>query len=289
MSSFFKSTGFKLLAVIVASLLVGSIFAAATYNKESPLTNVVTFVFKPVQRLSSLVSEKISGVSVWFKSSAYLSEEVERLEGELNDARGKLADYDDLKKKLSLYEVFLGVKEENPDFQFVSASIIAKDAADRFGSVTLNKGTMDGVKVNDPVIYENNLVGLVTSATATQCTVDTILNPKVNVSAYDTASTEARYIQTDAQLSEKGLCRFSGLEKTTSVSPGGIICTSGTGGIYPRGLLIGEVREVVDDKETISSYAIVEPYVDFGELSDVFVITHFDGQQSGLDEESTQK
>ena len=276
----FKSTGFKLLAAVLALLIAGSVFAAATYQKTTPLSHVMSFVFYPAQRLASMVSDKLSSSSIRFKSAAYLADEVARLQSELNQAHKDLADYDDLKKKLDLYEKFLGVKEEHPDFTFVSASIIAKDAANLFGMFTLNKGSLSDVSVNDPVIYEGNLVGLVTAVTETQCTVKTILHPDINVAAYETAGGEARYVTTDAALAAQGLCKFSGLEKTTTVSPGGIICTTGTSGIYPRGLLIGSVKEVVDDKESISSYAVVVPYVDFNALSGVFILTSFDGQQS---------
>ena len=59
------------------------------------------------------------------------------------------------------------------------------------------------------------------------------------------------------------------------MSTGGIVCTSGTGGIFPKDLLIGEITEITDATENISSYAIVKPYVDFDNLIDVFIITNF--------------
>ena len=71
-----------------------------------------------------------------------------------------------------------------------------------------------------------------------------------------------------------------GLSSETSVTAGGIVCTSGVGGIYPRDLVIGNIVDVVDGTVDISASAIIEPGADFSELTDVFIITHFDGQNS---------
>ena len=89
------------------------------------------------------------------------------------------------------------------------------------------------------------------------------------------APREAGYVETTASLADNGLIRLAGATRTTAMSTGGIVCTSGTGGIFPKDLLIGEVTEITDATENISSYAIVQPYVDFDNLIDVFIITEF--------------
>jgi rod shape-determining protein MreC len=59
---------------------------------------------------------------------------------------------------------------------------------------------------------------------------------------------------------------------------GGIVCTSGAGGIFPEGLIIGEVTAVCDDDVSAGYYAQVKPFADISRVSDVFVITSFEGQ-----------
>lgn len=284
MQRFFKSIGFKIFAFVMASLVVGSIFAAATHKYSSPITSVIGTVFGPVQRLSSFAANKLSDSLIYFKSSATLAEKVEELESQLADTREQLVGYEDAKKDIALYEEFLGVKEEHPDYEFASCSIVSRDAADNFGSFVLNKGTLQGISVNDPVIYGKYLVGRVTAVRQTQCTVMTILNPEVNVSAYEARTAESGFVATTAELAEDGLCRLPGLERNTAISTGGLVCTSGIGGIYPRDLIIGEVSSVENDNENISSYAIIVPSVDFEELKDVFVITYFYGQEGTADD-----
>lgn len=79
-------------------------------------------------------------------------------------------------------------------------------------------------------------------------------------------------------FSLKGQCTLSGLSRSSSITPGGIIVTSGIGATYPKGLIIGTVSEVNESSYDLSSYAVIEPGVDISQLEDVFVVTEFKGQ-----------
>ena len=205
-----------------------------------------------------------------------MAREKEELLVRIDELTEKLVDYDRTKYTLKLYEEFLGVKEENPSFKFVAAPVIGRDSADYFSTLTLGKGALHGVKINDPVIYGKNLVGVVTSVLPTTCKVGTLLNPDVNVGAYETGTRESGFVTTTLELSQKGLCKLPGLEKATAIVPGATIVTSGIGGIFPRDIIIGRVKEIANDKDDISSYAIIEPAVDISRLADVFLIVSFD-------------
>jgi rod shape-determining protein MreC len=173
---------------------------------------------------------------------------------------------------------FLDIKEENPDFEFESASIIARDSADMYYSFVIGKGTNAGISVNDPVIYGKYLVGVVSSVKLNTAVVKTILDPEVNAGAYDIQSREYGYVTTSNSLSADGKCMLPGLKKTTSITGGSVICTSGIGGIYPKDLIIGTVEEVLNDTQTVSVYAVINPGVKIADLQDVFIIKSFDGQ-----------
>ena len=153
--------------------------------------------------------------------------------------------------------------------------------SDAFGSFTLNKGELDGVAVNNPVIYGKYLVGVVVKTAPTYCVVNTVLNPEVNVSAYEVRTRETGYSTTTVELAKKSQCCLSGLVRSTAIAPGGIVCTSGVGGVYPADLIIGTVSEIKDDTTNISSYAVIDTQVDFSQLRDVFVITYFKGMGVG--------
>jgi len=265
-------------AIIAAALLAGSVFAVASRSGSSPLTSVISVVFGPLSRLSSYVAAEFADIPISFKSSSELLEENEELRKKIDNLTDQLVDYEQLRHKNEFYQQFLEIREEHSDYTFAEAAIIGRDAADNMGSFTLNKGSAHGIKVNDPVIYGKYLVGVVASVTPTQCTVNTILNPKVNVSAYEVRTRDLGYVTSTVALAQEGHCHMPGLSSSTAVTAGGIVCTSGVGGIFPRDLIIGNIVDVVDGTVDISASAIIEPGMDFAEITDVFIITSFDGQ-----------
>ena len=68
---------------------------------------------------------------------------------------------------------------------------------------------------------------------------------------------------------------MANLNSATDISYGSIICTAGIGAGVPKGLLIGTVDEIADEKTDISSYAVISPGVDFDDITSCFVLTDF--------------
>lgn len=278
MKRFLRSAVFRNLVVIAVVLLMGALVASLTHNASSPFTSVISVVFSPLQKFSASIAENLDDLSSAFVSSSVYKQQNEELSAELEEYRKKLADYDELKKKVDAYEEFYGIKQSNPDFEFSYGSVISRDAADAYGSFVLDTGSKDGVEVDDPVIYGDYVVGIVKKVNFSTCVVYSVLDPRVNIGAYESGTREDGYISGDAKLYKKGLCRLSGLDASTSVVGGGIVCTSGAGGVFPNGLIIGEVTAVHDDDVSAAFYAEVKPFAGLDKLTDVFVITSFEGQ-----------
>ena len=282
MLQFFKSRKFKTFMFVICALLVGVIIAVATTNSSSPVTNVLGTVFSPVQKVAGYVADNVSWLGESFRSSGSYKSEIERLRQQIAEYENQLVDYNEMRQKLASYETMLGVKEKNPDFALERASVIGTDSADMFSSLIIDKGSSDGVSVNDPAVYGSYVVGIVKKVHPSYSVVQSILNPDINISALDSKTRETAYVTTTAEYALKGSCLFSGLERTTAVSPGGIILTSGIGGIYPKGLIIGTVSEVSESGYDLSNYAVIQPGVNVKEIEDLFIITDFDGQ--GIEE-----
>ena len=278
MLNFLKSRKFKTFLLVICALLMGSVIAVATASSSSPITSLFGTLFSPIQKVSDFISDKVNWFEDSFASAGNYKKEIERLEKKVAEYENQLVEYNDIKQKLSSYETMLGVKEENPDFKLERAKIIGTDSADMFTSLIIDKGSNSGVQANDPVIYGNYVVGTVKKVHPSYSIVESILNPEVNISALESKTRETAYITTTIEFSQKGNCILSGLERTTSVTPGGIILTSGIGGLYPKGLIIGTVSEVCESNYDLSNYAVIEPGVNIKDIEDVFIITDFEGQ-----------
>ena len=278
MRNFLRSTSFKILLTVAVVLLAGAIAAAALASGTSPLTSAVGTVFSPLSDAAAYISEKFDNFKGGFISSRSYMDRVEELEEQVADYQSKLVDYEKLQKQVEAYEKFLGVKEKNPDFQFVAGTVIGRDAADVFGWFVLNCGSADGVAVGDPVISGEYLIGIVNETSPTSCTVLSVCDPKFSAAAYEIRTGEAGYTQTTTKLGVQGVLKLSGLERDTAVAEGGIVCTSGVGGVFPRGLIIGTVTTVQKEEGDISYYAEVKPEIEISEVQDAFVITDFEGK-----------
>ena len=272
MKRFWKNAAVRVFAAVIAMLSVGTLLSFALRGKSSPFTSAVGLVASPLQGLCASLAGYAKDFAGYFRSAAALQGELEAMQAELDSLRGRLVGYDDNKRKLATYEKFLELKTENPGFQFAEASIIGLDSAGQFGTFTLGRGSASGIKVHDPVLYGKYLVGVVSKVELTTCTVNTILNPHVNVAVYETATGEIGVANTTAEFGRQGLCAVPQLPRTTAVIPGAIICTSGRGGIYPKDLILGTVTDVIDDDQNVSAIAIVQPAADFAALRDVFVL-----------------
>lgn len=281
MKKFFSSVKFRITLAVLCALLLAVFFAAVTTDGSSPLSSAVSFVMTPLENAALKIAQSFEDFNGYFVSSGVYMQQIEELESRINELRSEMVEYEKTKHKLEAYEDFLGVKEENPDFTFVPAEIIMRDTSDYYGAFTLNAGSADGVSVNDPVIYADNLIGVVNTVNQNNCTVYTLFNPDISVTAYEIRTRESCYTEADYFLSQEGIIKLSGFRKNTPVVSGGIVCTSGIGGIYPKDLIIGTVKEIRNDVTGLSSYALITPGVDFTKLTDVFVITDFEGKTTG--------
>lgn len=276
MRKFFNGVKFKITVAICVSLLLGIFIAAVSGSGTTPLSAALGTVMSPLSRIAQIVNEKIGDLGAGFVSSSVYIEEINSLKAEIEDYKAQLVDNEKLKRQLSAYEAFLDVKEENPDYSFVPASVILRDTSDIYSSFTINKGSDDGLALDQPVIYGSHLTGIIKELTPDTAVVYSLFDPTVSVSAYEIRTREDCYTEGDTALSAEGLIRISGLSRSTPVVPGGIVCTSGIGGIYPRDLIIGTVTQVSNSETDISAYAVVEPDIDITGIVDVFVITDFD-------------
>ena len=276
MNNFFKSTTFKVLISVAIILLSATVLATVVSNSTSPLTNVISIITTPLQDAASSLSAKFDDATGGFISSKVYKERVAELEQQVADYQSQLVDYEDTKKKLDTYEEFLQVREKHPDYKWSYATVIGRDASDVFGSFTLDRGTADDVKINDAVISGEYLIGVVTEVSATSCVVRSVFDPSVNIAAYEIRTGELGYVSATYDLSADEKCKLTGLDTKTAISEGGIVCTSGTGGIFPKDLIIGTVSSVEQSETDLSFFAIVEPVVNSKEIHDCFIITSYE-------------
>ena len=277
MKNFFRGRLFKAITAVVVVFLVGMIIAASTHATTGA-SSFVGMIISPFQKIAGNIGSSVSEFFGNIATAGEKSQQIEQLEEEIARLESELVDYESLKIKVSLYESYLKIKEENPDYVFAFAEVVGLDSANAYGSFMINKGSLHGIGVNDPVVADNYLVGIVCRVEPTYCVVKTILDPSVNVACYDIKTREYGYTQGEASLYRDGCLRLSDLSSETAVSIGSIICTSGLGGMYPRDLIIGEVTALEKPEFNEGMTAVIKQSVDASSIKEVFVITEFSGK-----------
>lgn len=277
MRFFFKSRQFKIILAIFSIVLVVSLIFGIIGAKMAPHTDLAGIVAAPFRALGTKVSNAFTDFNKALSDGNALMLENAELKAELNEMREKMAEYEKIKTENELYKDYLEIKEANPDFKFASATLISRDSDDIYGSFLINKGSLSGISVMDPVITKEGLVGCVFEVGTTTAKVKTILNPDITLGALDNRTSDSGIISGGAELAKKNICRFSNLSRSCSVAVGDYVVTSGEG-IFPDGLLIGSINAIDSDKYNTSIYADITPFVNFSEIRDVMVITSFEGQ-----------
>ncbi len=277
MRFFFRSRQFKIIISVFLALVIISAIFGILGKSMAPGADVLGTVTAPFRSLATSISNVFSDFSKTISDGNELMLENEELKEELNKLREQMADFERIERENEELKEFIELKEQNPDFEFASANLISRDNDDLFGSFLINRGTLSGVAVYDPVITTEGLVGFVTEVGLTTAKVTTVLNPDLTVGALDNRTGDSGIVSGKVNLSEEGLCRFYNLARSCNVAIGDYVITSGEG-IFPEGLLIGSVTAIGSDEYNTSVYADIEPFVDFENIRGVMVITDFEGQ-----------
>lgn len=276
MKDFFHTRSFRALMGTVMALLAFMLYSAGT---DGTLTASFFSLFSaPMERVSTVAVNNAATVGSSSAETGELEAQIRELQEENRKLREQMVDYYEMKQKNEQYESILGIKEQNEDFQMVSAAVISRDPAELFGGFTIDQGSLSGVHVNDPVITSDGVVGWVSKVEATTSYVTTILSPETKIGAISKEKRESGVIESDLLLADEGRVRMSYLPADTKLEEGDLITTTGLAGIYPKDLIVGQVKEIRVSDGGVTRYALIEPYVDVKDVRDVFVITDFYGK-----------
>ena len=282
MGDFFKSRKFKVLIALFIMLIALMLRASWTGGLSPAIEQVAGAVVAPFQKLSSTISDGVSGFFRRYARADEVAQENEALRSEINELRAQLANYEEYKHENEELRKYLDIeyKEEHPDFEMTPAAVVARDPDSRFYSFTIDKGSLDGVAPYDPVVCADGLVGRVKEVGLTYSKVITILDVEIDVGAYDARTRDIGIVNGSVALAADGRCIMNYLPRESGAAQGDLVVTSG-GNLYPKGLVIGKIARLDNAPGNISLYAEIEPTADIRNLTDVMVITSFNGQKGG--------
>lgn len=244
-------------------------------NEPTLFHQLVTEVISPVQE--ALANSKKSLSSFWdnyllivntSKENNVLKKQISRLESDLSTMEEVRKENLRLKRLLSYSDEMV--------HQRVLAQVVGWDSANEFKVIRLNKGKLHGIKVMAPVITDHGLVGYVYRATDNYSDVLTILdqNNRVDVMVERTRT----HGIVEGIFNFK--CALKYIMRNEPVEVGDKLITAGVGGIYPKGVKVGMITDIVKENFGMTLSIEVVPSVDFDKLEEVLVLIPTENNQT---------
>ena len=246
MKRFFTKTGIWLLAA-AATIAVVLCVVSALSSGTGLLHNALGVIASPFRAAGSAVAGWVGGISQRF-------EDVETLQQENDELR-----------------------QQRSDLVFEAARVTQRDVSNWASTLVLDRGSQHGVAIGDCAVDSaGNLVGVVTDVGLNWCRLSTVLDTDSQFGARVFRTGETAVAGGDLALMAEGRLRLQYLSDSANLIKGDVIVTSGLGGYYPAGLVIGTVESVQTDDGGLARYAVLSPKCDVAAIQEMFIITDFD-------------
>lgn len=210
--------------------------------------------------------------------------------GSIANLRSAQTENDDLKQKVQELQIEIKGKEEltsenerlkalldlkeKTKISVLPARIIGRDPSIWFDSSIINKGSLNGVKLNMPVVTNGGLVGRITAVGPLTSQVDLITRDKSGVGGAVGEISDSNALGVVSGTSKRDLIEMRYVSGSVEVKPGQMVYTTGQDGIYPAGLRIGEIVEVITGTATTPHRIFIRPAAGLDSMREVAVLLY---------------
>jgi rod shape-determining protein MreC len=262
-----QNSGVLLWVFLIASVLLLLSMNSGQERSWSPLEQIVVEVTAPVERVFQWTIAWTEGIWSDYFSLVNVHKENTALQKELNTLRMENSRYRELLFTHARLKALFQFKQ-SINIPSTAAQVIGLDPTGWFRSVIIDKGAHAGIMVDMPVVNSSGVVGRVVSVSPHYAKVLLLTDQNSAVDSLIQRSRDrgmVRGLKTE-------VCALDYMIKTSDVRVGDTVVTSGLGGVYPKGIPIGEVTNVEDFPGDLFRHITVKPAVDFSRLEEVLVI-----------------
>lgn len=276
MKDFFRRNGLLILIVAILLALVTTVVSMLLGGKANPVANLVNFITTPVRN-------GISAVTNWAEERYSDTFELEQMKTQLEELKKENAELETkireaeaaIQENERLYNL-LELTPKDKKFTKEAAMVTARSTSNWESTITLSKGSNQGIAVDNCVVDEYwNLVGVVAEVGENWCTVRTLIDANTEMGGQLARTGGGAILEGDLALMGEGKLKLTYLPENSQLMSGDLVTTSGRGGVYPSGLVAGHVEEVRTDASGMTDYAVIVPETDLNNLQQVFVIKDF--------------
>ena len=266
--------------ILIAAVVLAAVTFAVSLllgGRANPISAALGVITAPVRGgLSSLAGWMEDRYNYSFRYDE-LVEENEALKQRIAELEEAARTGQDAIEENERLRDLLGLRERRTDLTLEDAKVTARGASNWTSTLTLSKGTNYGINVGNCVVDQyGSLVGIVSETAYNWCTVITVVDTDLEMGALVARTDSPAILEGDFVLMGQGKLKLTYLPENTQFLSGDQVLTSGMGGVYPSGLVVGTMDEILTDPTGMGRYAVISPAADLDDLRQVFVITDFD-------------
>ena len=251
-----------LIAVNIIILSINTQQAPPSYG----LGRVAIAIIAPLQEIVTHGMRFVEGIWVHYFKLVSVAIENDHLRHELHQAAEERNQYNESLLSNIRYRSLLSFKQYIDD-PVVAAEVIGRDPSPWFRTIIVNKGKADGIRKGAPVLVPEGIVGLVVEVAGNYSKVLLIIDQNSAVDGLIQRSRSRGIVEGDAT----GLCHFKYVLRKLDINLGDTVVSSGLDGVFPKGLRIGSISQIVKLNAGIFQQVMVTPFVDFEKLEEVLI------------------
>ena len=268
-----------MMTILCIGLIVLSLSSRFSF---APVRNTLGYVVVPFQNGINQVGTWLNDQKNGFQNMKSLAEENEKLKEQVDELKAKnsnlVQDQEEAERLRALYNL----DQEYSEYEKIGAQVIGKDTGNWYNTLTINRGSADGVEKDMNVIADGGLVGIVTGTGTHWATVRSIIDDSSNVSASVTSISQNCMVTGDLEMMDDGKIRFIQLtDKENQAQEGDKVVTSSVSNKFLKGILIGYIGDIQNDSNNLTKNGTIIPAVDFSDLQEVLVIKQLKQQKDG--------
>lgn len=269
------SSGRKLLIFVIISIILLSLLGYAWKQRTA-----VAYISAPLVNLTTPFAYGANKVGLQIKTGfkiideAFLRyHEIEKLKQQIIEDKVDQSNYKELVAQNIRLRQMLQFKTTHPEYQMIAGQIIMRNFGSGSYTFMIDAGENEGVRTLMPVVAPGGVVGFISDVYTHSARVQTLLDPRTSIGVI-VQRPESRLASIVRGVNNNGShLSLVDLPKDGDVLAGDTLVTSGYGGIYPKGILVGHVDKIEGNGEGFVNNATVNPSVNFYNLEEVFVIT----------------
>lgn len=275
-----KKQNNKLKYIIISIIVIFAILLGITSRSLDEKRNL-NFFEKAVKDTTTFIQKIFYTPIKFVKEKVEMIDETKDLYKKYTDLKEKVektdlyyAQIQELQKEVAELKSVTELNSTLSEYTYVNATVINRNIGYWYNSLTIDKGSKNGIKQGDAVITSNGLIGKIISVSNFSSTVKLLTTDEISnkISVKINSNDKYLYGLLIGYDKEQNIYSIEGITDSDSVKEGDLVTTTGLTDYFPSGILIGRVSRVVKDEYDLNSIVEVTPSVKFENISIVTVL-----------------